>query len=239
MSLHEEKILQDVQVAVELRRSRFNPAPIAVEYGLADDFANDGGRFGLCRASRGLVSGCWFFEENVTTPTMMPDESGAMASWSDTRLIQECLAGNEFAWTALIHKYKRLIFSIPIKYGATREDAADIVQSVSLKLFSELSNLRKTESLKAWLISVTAHQSFQWKKRQRPGQVDLDSMEPEEADTRVKSTAVLPTRILEEVEQEEMVREALRKLPSRCAEMIRLLFYEDPPLPYADGAWSA
>jgi RNA polymerase sigma factor (sigma-70 family) len=164
-------------------------------------------------------------------------QSGAsMSTWSDTRLIRECLAGNELAWAALIHKYKRLIYSIPIKYGATPEDAADILQAVFLELFSELSNLRKTESLRSWLISVTAHQSFHWKKRQRPGQVDLDSMEPEQADTQVRSTIVLPAQILEEVEQEEMVREALRKLPARCAEMMRLLFYEDPPLPYAEVA---
>lgn len=160
----------------------------------------------------------------------------AMSSWSDTRLIRACLVGNELAWTALIHKYKRLIYSIPIKYGATPEDAADILQLVSLKLFSELSNLRKTESLKSWLISVTAHQSFHWKKRQRPGQVDLDSMKPEQAESKVRSSVVLPPQVLEEVEQEEMVREALRRLPARCTEMIRLLFYEDPPLPYAEVA---
>jgi RNA polymerase sigma factor (sigma-70 family) len=160
----------------------------------------------------------------------------SMSSWSDTRLIRECLAGNELAWAALIHKYKKLIYSIPIKYGAKPEDAADILQGVSVKLFSELSNLRKTESLRSWLISVTAHQLFHWKKRQRPGQVDLDSMEPEQADNKLRSTFVLPAQVLEEVEQEEMVREALRRLPSRCAEMMRLLFYEDPPLPYAEVA---
>jgi RNA polymerase sigma factor (sigma-70 family) len=167
------------------------------------------------------------------------DDAGTgtpMCSWSDTRLIGECLAGNELAWAALIHKYKKLIYSIPIKYGATPEDAADILQLVSLRLFSQLSNLRKTESLKSWLISVTAHQSFHWKKRRRPGQVDLDSMEPEQADSKVRSHVVLPPQVLEEVEQEEMVREALRKLPPRCGEMIRLLFYEDPPLPYAEVA---
>lgn len=160
----------------------------------------------------------------------------SMSSWSDTRLIRECLAGNELAWAALIHKYKRLIYSIPIKYGAKPEDAADILQGVSLKLFSELSNLRKTESLRSWLISVTVRQSYHWKKRQRPGQVDLDSMEPEHAETKVRSAIVLPAQVLEEVEQEEMVREALRSLPSRCTEMMRLLFYEDPPLPYAEVA---
>jgi RNA polymerase sigma factor (sigma-70 family) len=159
-----------------------------------------------------------------------------MSSWSDTRLIRQCLAGDEDAWAALINRYKRLIYSIPIKYGASPDDAADILQTVCIELFSELSNLRKAESLKSWLISVTAHQAFHWKKRRRPGQVDLDGMEPDEAHAQVRATELLPPELIAEVEQEEMVREAVRKLPPRCAEMVRLLFYEHPPLPYAEVA---
>ncbi|HYU46741.1 MAG TPA: sigma-70 family RNA polymerase sigma factor [Terriglobales bacterium] len=164
------------------------------------------------------------------------DDTGPTSSWSDTRLIRECLAGDERAWAVLIDRYKRLIYSIPMKYGARPEDAADILQAVCIELFSELSNLRKTESLKSWLISVTAHQAFHWKKRQRPGQVDLDGMEPEEAHAQVRATDIPAPELLEEVEQEQMVREAIRQLPPRCAEMVRLLFYEHPPLPYAEVA---
>jgi len=43
----------------------------------------------------------------------------------------------------LIDKYRNLIYSIPIKYRASPEDAADIFQSVCLELFSHLSQLRK------------------------------------------------------------------------------------------------
>ena len=46
--------------------------------------------------------------------------------WSDERLVRECRKGNQAAWSALIEKYKNLIFSIPIKFGLPREDAADI-----------------------------------------------------------------------------------------------------------------
>ena len=175
-------------------------------------------------------------DEELAGSEVVFAESGAMSSWSDTRLIRECLGGNEQAWAALINKYKRLIYSIPIKYGATHEDAADILQAVCIELFSELSNLRKTESLKSWLISVTAHQAYHWKKRQRSGQVELDAMEPDQADAQVAAKGALAPEILEEVEQEEQVREAMRSLPARCAEMMRLLFYEQPPLPYAEVA---
>lgn len=69
-------------------------------------------------------------------------------------MVAECLAGNEQAWSALIEKYKRLIYSIPTKYQASPEDAADIFQAVCLELFSELPRLRKAESLRAWLVTV-------------------------------------------------------------------------------------
>jgi DNA-directed RNA polymerase specialized sigma24 family protein len=32
------------------------------------------------------------------------------------------------------------------------------------------------------------------------------------------------------------VREAIAKLPKRCADLVKLLFYEHPPLPYSDVA---
>ena len=50
------------------------------------------------------------------------------AGWSDERLVRACLDGDDDAWAALIDKYKRLIYSVPIKYGASPEDAADIFQ---------------------------------------------------------------------------------------------------------------
>ncbi len=154
-------------------------------------------------------------------------------SWSDERLVSECLKGNEQAWAALIDKYKNLIFSIPIKYGATREDAADLFQIVCLELFSELPNLRKVGSLRSWLITVAAHRSFHWKKKQRKrSEKEVAGMDQ---DYPGESTAA-PVELIESVEREQMVRDAFARLPPRCREMIRLLFYEQPPVPYNELA---
>ena len=163
-------------------------------------------------------------------PLLDPDSP--TTSWSDSRLVRECMAGNEQAWAALIEKYKNLIYSIPIKYGATREDAADILQAVCLELFSELSRLRKTGSLRSWLITITAHKCFHWKrKQQRRGEIELDELDGEESEEEAA-----PSELAEETEREQIVREAVARLPSRCQEMIRLLFYEHPPLPYNEVA---
>jgi RNA polymerase sigma factor (sigma-70 family) len=161
---------------------------------------------------------------------------GREESWTDPHLVRACLDGNEHAWHALINRYKRLIFSIPIKYGASRDDAADIFQMVCMELFSELANLRKAESLKSWLITVVSHQAYHWKKRQRTSDVELDNTEEDQAPTQLASNETLAPEKLEEVEREQMLRDAVRQLSPRCAQMIHLLFYQDPPMPYAEVA---
>jgi len=153
-------------------------------------------------------------------------------TWADSRLIRACcLNGNEQAWAALIAKYKNLIYSIPLKYGASPQDAADIFQSVCVELFSELPKLRKTQALRSWLMTVTAHQAFRWKRRtQRRAEDELTEVEESQLPTDI------PPDLIETVEREQILREAVARLPPRCQEIIRLLFYEAEPVPYDEVA---
>lgn len=156
---------------------------------------------------------------------------GSNVAWSDPRLIRACLNGEEQAWSVLIAKYKNLIYSIPMKYGASREDAADIFQSVCLELVSELPRLRNTAAFRSWLITVTAHQSFHWKRKvRRRAEDELTDLEAEKL-----GTDPAPD-LIDLVEREQILREAVARLPARCQELIRMLFYEHPPLSYSDVA---
>jgi len=150
----------------------------------------------------------------------------------DRHLVEQCLAGDQEAWCMLLDKYKNLIYSIPIKYGAAPEDAADLFQAVALELFEELPNLREPGALPAWLIRVAAHQCFHWKRAQQKmaesGLSPLDDDLPE--------SLIVPPALVEEVEREQRVREAIADLPERCREMIRMLFYEQPPRSYQEVA---
>jgi RNA polymerase sigma factor (sigma-70 family) len=155
---------------------------------------------------------------------------GPDTAWTDERLIGACLKGDERAWTTLIHKYKKLIFSIPVKYGAGPEDAADIFQSVCMEVFSELPRLRDAGAFRSWLITVTAHQSFHWKRRiRRRGE---EALAPEQD---VLAAQPSPD-LIEQVEQEQALRDAVSSLSPRCQELIRLLFYEQPQVPYREVA---
>jgi RNA polymerase sigma factor (sigma-70 family) len=167
-------------------------------------------------------------------PTASPQDARAQREgWDDARLVQACRDGDQDAWAVLIHRYRRLIYSIPVRYGAQPADASDIFQAVCLELYAELPRLRKVQSLKSWLISVTAHQAFHWKQRTRK----RASREGESLETQAAAASTpVPPDLLESAEREQTLRDAIRMLPPRCQEMIRLLFYEDPPLAYAEVA---
>ena len=156
-----------------------------------------------------------------------------VSEWTDPQLVRACLEGDERAWDALIAKYKTLIYSIPARYGAPPEDCADIFQSVCLELFTELPRLRKAGALRAWLISVTAHASLRWKRRVvRRAERERHDV----AEDLVPADAALPPDMIAEVERAQMVRDAIAELQPRCREMIRLLFFHQPPIPYQDVA---
>ncbi|HKW75859.1 MAG TPA: sigma-70 family RNA polymerase sigma factor [Terriglobales bacterium] len=155
---------------------------------------------------------------------------GTEIETEDAALVRGCLEGDQRAWEGLIDKYKRLIFSVPLRYGASPEDAADVFQSVCIEVFNSLGQLKNPEALRSWLITVAIRQSFRWRKKQT-NHVELDAMEPDMAE----GLASAPETVAQ-LQQEQIVRDVVAKLPPRCAELVRLLFFEQPPLPYAEVA---
>jgi RNA polymerase sigma factor (sigma-70 family) len=153
-------------------------------------------------------------------------------AWTSERLVRECCAGNQLAWAALIEKYKNLIFSVPIKYGLSREDAADIFQSVCLDLLSDLPRLREPRALPKWLMQASYHKCLRTKNQRLEFVDDLEAVEglPE------GPAKDLPDELLIQLQREQMVRDAIAALPPRCNRLIIFLLFEEPPRPYQEIA---
>lgn len=156
-------------------------------------------------------------------------------SWPAARLVRECLRGSEDAWAALLDKYKNLIFSIPIRQGISRDDAADIFQRVCLLLLAELPHVREAEALPMWLIRVTSRECLRWRRREQP----YAGREPDDAEVaRGQEAPPVPEEMLARIREEQMLREAVLALPARCRQLVHMLFFESPARPYREVAAS-
>jgi RNA polymerase sigma factor (sigma-70 family) len=151
---------------------------------------------------------------------------------SDAELAQACLQGDQEAWSSLIDKYTNLIFSVPIKYGFTRDDAADVFQMVCLELLSELPRIREPKALPKWLLMVAAHKCYHLRNHQRRHQ-DKNTGFAESVETALPPQAEV---IVSEGERDQKFRAAIASVSPRCQELIRLLFFEEPARPYNEVA---
>ena len=145
-------------------------------------------------------------------------------NWTDERLVRECLNGDEHAWSALIDKYKNLIYSIPVKLGMY-EEAPDIFQSVCLDLLADLPKLKEPRALPKWLMQTCYHKCLRLRRHS-------DKYDALDDATESPSDADLPQDLLAQLQREQIVRDAISELPERCGRMIQMLFFETPPRPY-------
>jgi len=165
------------------------------------------------------------------------------ASWPDDRLVAECLKGDHQAWSALLDKYKNLIFSIPIKLGLY-EDAADIFQAVCLDLLTDLPRLREPRALPKWLMQTCYHKCLQYRRRaekhvpltEEDGETQPANGSRSTGSASTGSPSTLPEDMLVQLEREQIVRDAISELSPRCERMVRMLFFETPSRPYQEIA---
>jgi RNA polymerase sigma factor (sigma-70 family) len=135
-------------------------------------------------------------------------------------LLQRCAGGDERAWDQLVGRYDRLVFSVALRNGVSREDAADITQLTFVALLDSIEVLREDGNLPAWLMTVARRQAWRVRRRthrEQPWPVDL--METGTAQ--------------EDYERIAVVHWALSRLGTRCRLLLYALFFDPDAPPYA------
>lgn len=166
----------------------------------------------------------------MSAPSKKPEVR--LSHRQDEWLVKECLKGNEEAWNAILEKYQKLIYSVPIRYGLSVGDAGDIFQQVCVDVLESLAHLREPRSLAAWLIRIASHRCLQWSGRERRFQsFDFEAMAEVGPVTRET-----PDTILHDLARGQALHEAIAEIPPRCQELIRMLFFTAPAVPYEEVA---
>ena len=141
-------------------------------------------------------------------------------SLGDPELVALCLSGDATAWETLILRYRRLIFSIPVKFSFSTADASDVFQAVCLKLIEHLHELKDETKVSAWLITTTTRQCIHVRaQRMRESSSDEDFEEPAASGVNVEDIQI-------QTQEQQNIREAVEKLPDRCRRLLELLYFE-------------
>jgi RNA polymerase sigma factor (sigma-70 family) len=150
-------------------------------------------------------------------------------SFSDPELISLCLKGDGLAWEALIMRYRRLIYSVPVRFSFEPADAADVFQAVCLKLLEHLHDIKDDRKISGWLVTTTTRQCLHLKSLKTREIASDDTLLQEQADP---SENLEDLRIL--TEREQAIREAVEELAPRCRALVGMLYFDNRTLSYDD-----
>ena len=141
-------------------------------------------------------------------------------TFGDPELVALCLKGDAQAWEALILRYKRLIYSIPVRFSFSSADAADVFQAVCLKLIEHLQDIKDETKVSAWLITTTTRQCIHMKSlKSRETSSDAELEEPPDPGENLEEVQIL-------IQQQQAIRDAVEHLPERCGKLIEMLYFD-------------
>ena len=153
-------------------------------------------------------------------PRAGPEVTTDDTELTDYSLLRRCAAGDERAWDQLVGRYERLVFSVALKNGVSREDAADITQLTFEALLDSIEVLREDGSLPAWLMTVARRQA--WRVRRRTHREQPWPTEEEAFGT-----------TQHDYERIAAIHWALSRLGKRCRLLLYALFFDPDAPPYA------
>lgn len=160
---------------------------------------------------------------------------------SDDALVQRCRQGEQAAWSTLVRRFQRLIYTIPRRAGLSDEQAADVFQFSFQRLFEHLDRIDDTSRVRAWLVTTAKRETLrllQEVRRFAPpagtgGDDDDDDANPLAA---LPDPAPLQDAQLSVLQELHRLREAVDRLDPPTRQFVELLFLQDDPLPYAEIA---
>jgi RNA polymerase sigma factor (sigma-70 family) len=138
----------------------------------------------------------------------------------DGYIIQECLNGDETAFTFLVDKYKKSVYSLAYSRLHNFHDAQDITQEVFIRAYKSLQTLKRWDNFMGWLYRITINVCKTWLKL-RDRQPDSDFVEDQDAGLLDRNSM---TSYREKITHES-IQEALESLPEMYREVLTLRYF--------------
>ena len=144
-------------------------------------------------------------------------------------LVRRAAEGDRHAWERLVSQFERLIWSITVEFKLVESDAADVAQTTWLRLLEHIDRIQHPDRVGSWLAATARNECLRnlaARKRVVLGHDDA------ELNSAAASGPEVDERILAN-ERDQVVRDALSRLPSRWQRLLEMLM-ADPPVSYAE-----
>lgn len=155
---------------------------------------------------------------------------------SDAELVRACRKGDETAWNAIVERYQRLVFTVPRRAGLSEEQASDVFQEVFMTLFEKLGEIEQPEKIRSWLVTTAKFKTWGTVRGEKGFYSPESEEEMEFEIASLKDNSPLAEDVLIQLEEQHLIRTALKELEERCQKILSMLYLTEPAASYAEVA---
>ncbi len=141
-------------------------------------------------------------------------------------LVSAAAEGDQGAWNEIVDRYTPLVVSVIYKHRLRPADAADVNQTLWLRLVEQIGRLREPEALPGWIMTTTRNECLRVLRVQQRTHLydpltESDSLEPAE-DVDVEADLLA-------VERRQALRDGFAELTEQCKRLLSKLMTDPPP----------
>jgi len=149
-------------------------------------------------------------------------------SFSNSDYVQKTKAGDKSAFDVLIHRYTGMVHAIALAHLKQDADQAnELTQEVFLRAWLQLDKLSRPEYFPAWIAQITRNLAADWMRRdrRRSALIQMVSIDNPECDS-IPSDGMTSEEAHVKNEENQLITNALKKLPKNQQEMLLLHYTE-------------
>ncbi|WP_330273644.1 sigma-70 family RNA polymerase sigma factor [Lentzea sp. NBC_00516] len=142
-------------------------------------------------------------------------------------LVSAAAEGDQSAWNEIVDRYTPLVVSVIYKHRLRPSDAADVNQTLWLRLVEQIGRLREPEALPGWIMTTTRNECLRVLRVQQRTHLydplsESDALESEQVDADVEADLLA-------VERRQALRDGFAELTEQCKRLLTRLMTDPPP----------
>jgi RNA polymerase sigma factor (sigma-70 family) len=147
-----------------------------------------------------------------------------MNKTDDIYYIEAVRRGNVQAFSFLVEKYQKLVYTLALKLLKKPEEAEEMAQDTFIKAFQKLDSYEGKSKFSTWLYSITYNACVSELRKRRIEFKSLDDRQISDQDEQKMHDYYRETK---KEDQEKYLNLALAKLPEDDQVLVTLYYYEN------------
>lgn len=140
---------------------------------------------------------------------------------SDIEIINQCIGGNVQVFEHLVNRYKKLVFNTAYRMMGNREEAEDVTQEAFIRIYNSLARYNPEFKFSTWALKITTNLCLDNLRKRKGESVPIDEQ------FNLCDEGLTPEEQYLRRENQQMVLEAINKLPEKYKEFIILFHHRN------------